>query len=1181
MFKKAPSQPSVLRIATLCVSVLAGCVAAFGQAAVTTQHNDAARTGANLSETTLNTSNVDVSSFGKLFTRSVDDQIYCQPLYVPAVTIPGKGVHNVVYVATVKDSVYAFDADDPAAAAPLWQASFVNAAAGIVPIVNTDVGQTCGTYRDFSGNIGIVGTPVIDAVSQTLYVVARTKENGTFVQRLHALDSTTGAERSGSPVLIQATMPGTGDGHDAQNNLSFNARTENQRPALLLLNGVVYIAWASHCDQGPYHGWVLGYNATTLQQVVVYNTSPNGGLGGIWQAGQGPAADANGNIYFVTGNGTFDGTSGTSRGNCFVKLSPTGSELDWFAPYNWSFLNSIDADLGSSGAMLIPDTNLVVGAGKQGVLYVVSRTNMGHVQSGSDSQIVQSWPASTGGRFDGSPIYWNSPNQGPLIYIWADNDPLKAFRLSGGLFQTTPVAQSAVKSAGMPGGLLSLSANGSIAGTGIVWAAMTLSGSANQQTQPGILRAYDAGDVTHELWNSQQNAARDAVGSFAKFSYPTVANGKVYVATFSNQLVVYGLLNPSGNQRPVVSAGPDQTIMLPSGVTLNGSVSDDGLPNPPAALTKAWSTVSGPGSVTFANPNAPATTATFSAAGTYVLRLTADDSLLSTSDDVTIVVYAQGTGGGTGLRGQYYNDAGNGIFFTTLALTRTDATVDFDWANGSPAAAIQADNFSARWMGQIQAPVSGDYTFYTTSDDGVRLWVNGQLLVDKWIDQSPTTWASAPITLVGGQLYDVRMEFYERGGTAVARLMWSFPGQGQVSVPQSQLFPPSTTNQQPLVSAGPDLAITLPAVATLAGGASDDGLPSPPATLAYTWRKVSGREDADGGQVIFGNPNAAVTTATFSAPGTYVLRLTADDGALTGSDDVTVTVSGAATGTGLTGQYYNDTGNRSYFTTLRLTRTDATVDFNWASGSPGTRVTADNFSVRWTGSVQAPASGAYTFATRTDDGVRLWIGGQLVVDNWTDHSSTLNTSTPITLAAGRFYDVKMEFYERGGSAEARLLWSYPGQAQVAIPKVRLYPATGTGLTGAYYNNADLTSLVLTRLDSSVNFTWGSGSPASSIGADTFSVRWTGKVQPRYSEVYTFYTTTNDGVRLWVNGQLVVNKWVNQSATWSGATSLPLEANQLYEIKMEYYDNTGSASAKLEWSSASQTRQVVPAARLFP
>ena len=297
----------------VCVSLLLTPARAFAQANVTTQHNDAARTGANTSETILTTTNVNVSQFGKLFERAVDDEIYAQPLYVEGVSVPGVGLRNVVYVATNNDSVYAFDADDPAATAPLWQVHYTNPAAGIVPVTRTDVGQACGTYVDFAGNIGIAGTPAIDAAAQTMFFVTRTKENGVFVQRLHAIDIRTGAEQPGSPRLIQANVIGSGDGRDAQNNIAFNARTQNQRSGLLLDHGTVYITWASYCDQGPYHGWILGYDAATLQQVMVYNTTPDGGLGGIWQSGGGLSADVAGNLYALTGNGTFNGSPAGHR----------------------------------------------------------------------------------------------------------------------------------------------------------------------------------------------------------------------------------------------------------------------------------------------------------------------------------------------------------------------------------------------------------------------------------------------------------------------------------------------------------------------------------------------------------------------------------------------------------------------------------------------------------------------------------------------------------------------------------------------------------------------------------------------------------------------------------------------------------------------------------------------------
>jgi hypothetical protein len=1255
---------------------------AVAQTSVTTQHNDAARTGANLSETVLTTTNVNVSQFGKIFERAVDDEIYAQPLYVEGVSIPSVGLRNVVYVATNNDSVYAFDADDPAAAAPLWRVNYTDPAAGIVPVSRTDVGQACGTYVDFARNIGIVGTPVIDPVSQTMYFVVRTKENASFVQRLHAVDIGNGSERPGSPLVVQATVIGTGDGRDAQNNIAFNPRTQNQRAGLLLDHGTVYITWASYCDQGPYHGWILGYDAASLQQVMVLNTTPDGGLGGIWQSGAGLSADSIGNLYALTGNGSFNGDiGGLNFGNSFIKVSPTGALLDWFTPFNWSFLNATDEDLGIQNALLIPNTNLVVGGGKEGVMYVVDRNNMGHFRSGNNGQILQSFQASSAARMNGSPVYWNSPTYGPAIYLWAAGDPLKVFRLVGGLFQTPAGAQgTALAPGGMPGGLLALSASDSAAGSGILWAALSAGGDANHAPQPGILRAYDASNVTRELWNSQQNATRDVLGNFSKFSPPTIADGKVFVASLSNKLVVYGLIGPSAsNAAPVVNAGADQVLTSPGAATLTGTATDDGNPIPPGQLTTTWSLASGPAAVTIGAPGALSTTASFTVAGLYTIRLTAFDGEATTSDDMIVTVDPP-AGSGTGLLAQYFNDAGSGIYFTALVLTRTDPTVDFDWASAAPDLLVQADNFSVRWSGQLMAPVTGSYTFTTTSDDGVRLYVNGQLVIDHWTDHLVAQ-DSAIVALAAGQRYDIRMDYYDRATLATARLSWAYPGQSTQVVPQWVLYPSLPVNQPPAVNAGVDQTINLPAVASLTGIARDDGLPSP-ASLTTMWSKISGREDSAGGTVVFASPNAPVTTATFGADGIYVLRLTVSDGAVTVSDDVTITVNPVpviGTGIGLVGDYFNDPNNGSHFVTLVRGRLDPTVNFDWASTSPGAGVSVDNFSVRWTGQVQAPVSGNYNFTTAADDGVRLWVNGQLLIDNWIDQAVTTKTSAAVALVAGTRYDVKMEYYEHGGLATARLLWAYPGQGQVAIPQSQLYapanrapvanagadqtialpaaasltgtatddglpsppaqlsiawsrvsgpgtvtfsspgtlnstasfsiagtyvlrlavsdtlltstddvtivvaPASVNGLTGRYFNDpgngTHFGTLILTRGDPTVNFSWA-GSPAAGVGADNFSARWTGRVEAPVTGSYRFSTVSDDGIRLWVNGQLAINNWTDHAATTNTSAAIALTAGVRYTITLEFYERAGSAVAKLQWSYPGQATQVIPQSRLF-
>lgn len=522
------------------LSVLACClleaVVVHAQVNVTTHHNNNARDGVNANETILAPANVNANQFGQLFVQPIDGYSYTQPLYVSNLLIGGV-THNVVYLATEHDSVYAFDADSNtgANASPLWHVSFINPAAGITSLTNFDVNCT-----DIDGEVGITGTPVIDLSTNTLFVVAATKENGAYFQRLHALDITNGAEKFGGPVAIQASVAGTGLGSSG-GMVSFDPLLGNQRPGLLLQNGIVYITWASHCDVGPYHGWVIGYDAHTLQRVAVWNSTPNGSLGGIWQSGAAPAADASGYIYLGTGNGNFNlSTGGSDAGDSVVKLgSPVGGALpilDYFAPYNQADLAAHDTDLGAGGVMLLPDQppgspyqHLLVEAGKEGTLYLVNRDAMGHFNAGSD-QIVQSLPGIIGG-FWGTTAFWNN-----TLYIGGSHDSLQAFSFNAngdGKLSTTPV--SATPTAyGYPGTTPSISANGTA--NGIVWA---------QEVAPNfstILHAYDATDLTNELYNTTQDGQKSP-GPPVKFVPPTIVNGKVYVST-ATQLAVYGLFWP-------------------------------------------------------------------------------------------------------------------------------------------------------------------------------------------------------------------------------------------------------------------------------------------------------------------------------------------------------------------------------------------------------------------------------------------------------------------------------------------------------------------------------------------------------------------------------------------------------------------------------------------------------------
>lgn len=485
---------------------------------VLTQHNNLERTGANLKEKALTPADVSVKHFGMLFKRVVDDQVYGQPLVVTDVKIGG-GTHDVVYVTTVNNSVYAFDANDPNATAPFWHVNF-----GTPANVNDwDFGCT-----DINGNMGIIGTPVIDKERATLYVVALMRIRDSFVQRLHALDLSTGVDLPGSPVTISAP--------------EFDPLMENQRLALALANGKVYVGYSSHCDKRPYHGFLLSYDAKSLKQIGVYNTTPTGDEGSIWQSGQAPAVDVQGNIYFVTANGTWDGNR--NFGESFVKLSPDLKLLDWFTPPNHNYLDSIDADLDSSGATLIPGTPLVIDGGKQGVLYLVDRNQMGHLGDGST---VQHFQAASSHLH--SIVFWDSAKNGRMVYMWGQRDHLRAYRFNGEKLDPTPLAIRPEANQGHPGAMLSLSANGNKAG--ILWAAIHSRGDSWHRSQPGILHAYDADNINRELWNSLQNSARDDCGNYSKMAPPSIANGKVYLASFgtanteSGQFCVYGLL-PNG-----------------------------------------------------------------------------------------------------------------------------------------------------------------------------------------------------------------------------------------------------------------------------------------------------------------------------------------------------------------------------------------------------------------------------------------------------------------------------------------------------------------------------------------------------------------------------------------------------------------------------------------------------------
>jgi len=569
---------------------LAFCtISANAQVDVLTQHNDLNRTGWNNQETQLNIKNVRAGGFGKLFTDSLDDKVFAQPLVASGISMPGVGTRNVVYVATTNNTVYAFDADSVRVSGAFWHVSLTPS--GTRPPRNTDLKPPLcgGAYNDFSGNMGIVGTPVIDKTAGTLYVVSRsvTTDGVTYTQYLHALDIKTGAEKAGSPVTITAQVNGTGDG-SVGGVIAFDPKKQNQRPGLLLSNGIVYIGWASHCDWDPYHGWIIGYDATTLQQKIVYNTTPGGGEGGIWMSGAGPAADASGNIYVTTGNGTV-GVSGnpsdpTNRGEGVIKLTPTSSTLtvsSFFTPYNFSDLDAADLDFGSSNIILIPNTTLATCGSKEGRIYVLNRDNMGGVGTTSNNVIQAIDLGSSAHMRTALGYYKGTSNE--FVYTWPENALLKAFpvdRVAGKLNAAGTVSSGIQGPIGNSGAMISTSSNGAVDSTGIVWVSHSNNCDANQTLCPGILRAINANDVTKELWNSSM-LVNDNVGTYSKFVCPTIANGKVYLPNNAKKLLVYGLTGGSidtcnGSNvalNKTATASSVRSVSNPASAALDGNLS--------------------------------------------------------------------------------------------------------------------------------------------------------------------------------------------------------------------------------------------------------------------------------------------------------------------------------------------------------------------------------------------------------------------------------------------------------------------------------------------------------------------------------------------------------------------------------------------------------------------------------
>jgi uncharacterized repeat protein (TIGR03806 family) len=883
-------------IASLCLGLAAAGAAAAPDAPpdsspaaaptrvpVLTFHYDNTRQGANTNETLLTPANVNGARFGKLFTHAVDGYVSAQPLIMTNLDIPGQGIRNVVFVVTEHNSVYAFDADSDrdAARGLLWTANVGIAARSPSPEYGARYHPQGNT--DLTPEEGIMGTPVIDPAGGTIYLDAFTREvvagvSTNYSHRIHALNITNGNERPFSPVTVAAAAPGTGVAGDGT-TVRFSAVQHLQRPALTLAGGILYVCYGSHADTDPYHGWILGYNPANLALLTnyVFNTTPNAtaadfgshaGEGALWMGGNGLCVDAGTNLYFETANGSFSQkTNGGDYGDCFVRLSTSNglAVADYFTPFNEAALQASDSDLGSGGPVLLPETaggaahpRLIVGAGKEGKIYLVDCDNMGRFQSGSDSQIVQSIPNAIGGGGSyATPAYFNN-----RIYYTGKTDVVRAFLITNGMILRTPESRSTTPIGAFTGSPV-VSANG--IRDAIVW---VIDPGAYARSGPAVLHAYNATNLALELYNSSQNADRDNPGGAVKMTTPVVAGGKVYVGA-QYALSVFGLANflpapaispPGGdftNSVPVTLAGEPPGVSIH--FTLDGTKPDanSALYTGPIILTRNTRL-----QAVAVAPDAP-------------------DSGVALASFVNTAA----PGSGSGLTGAYFaNHTSASPFTGPPDLVQTNATINFNWAESGPAPLASAANFTVRWTGTLQPQFNETYSFQTTPGAAARLWLNGRLLIDDWPDTTAGTTNRPSMALDAQQLYNVQLDYCRQPGQPAIALSWSSPSTPLVIVPRTQLYP--FTNPPP--------AVVLTAPAGNAAEFSADASVTLNAGVTAPYNPISRVEFFANGSLLGRVTNQPFTlTATGLRAGNYALSAVAVDGSgLSGvSRSVNITVA--------------------------------------------------------------------------------------------------------------------------------------------------------------------------------------------------------------------------------------------------------------------------------------------------
>ena len=853
---------------------------------VLTYHYDNTRQGQNTNEILLTLANVNVTNFGKLFSYAVDGYVYCQPLIMTNVNLAGGGAHDVLFVATEHDSVYAFDANTNSGPTGglLWKTNLGIAA--ISPSTEYGTRYHAQGNTDLVPEEGASGTPVIDPVSGTIYLDAFTREvvpgvSTNYYHRIHALSITNGSERPYSPVVVAASVHGTGVAGNGS-VVTFAAIQHMQRPALTLAGGILYVGYGSHGDTDPYHGWVMGFNATNLVLLTnyVFNTTPNAngsafpnaGEGALWMGGNGICVDAGTNLFFETGNGSFSAnTNGGDYGDSFVKLSTTNNQLavaDYFTPYNQASMQAADTDLGSGGPLLLPDSvgsaahpHLIVGAGKAGIMHLVDRDNMGRYNPANDSQIVQEVSGQINGVWS-SAAYWNN-----LLFYNGNGDVMKSFMITNGVLGSTIKSQSAT-SFGFPGATPVISANGT--SNGIAWATDP---GAYASSGPAVLHAYNATNLAQELYNTSMNLARDNPGGAVKMTVPVVAGGKVYVGA-EYAVSVYGpaifltapTIAPAGGAftNSVTISLADATAGASIYYTLDGTT--------PTSSSLLYT---GPFSLT---SNA-VVQAVASASGAVSSAL-ASASFVNTA----------AAGSGTGLTGAYFaNHTSANPFTGAPALVQTNPSINFNWGATGPSPVVGGTNFTVRWTGTVQAQFNEPYTFYTIANDGVRLYLNGQLVINNWVDQTATTTNRASLTLSAQQLYNIELDYYQKTNNASVALWWSSPSTAAAVIPQSQLYPFTNPPPAVILAAPAGSATNFTAAASVTLVAEADAAYNPLSAVNFY---------ANGALLGSAASLPYTITATGIGAGTYALTAVAVDGSGLSSTSAPVNITVAA-GSGL------------------------------------------------------------------------------------------------------------------------------------------------------------------------------------------------------------------------------------------------------------------------------------------